>query len=45
VEKLSDGDMFTGMGELPNEKQKIWAKAKFKPEVLFLLKLAPEKEN
>ncbi|MFZ1654609.1 MAG: nucleotidyl transferase AbiEii/AbiGii toxin family protein [Candidatus Moraniibacteriota bacterium] len=45
MEKFNDNNILSGMGELLTEKQKAWAKAKLKPEALFLLRLALEKET
>ncbi|MEK7539965.1 MAG: nucleotidyl transferase AbiEii/AbiGii toxin family protein [Patescibacteria group bacterium] len=46
MEKFKDGNVLSGMGELLlSEKQKSWVKAKLKSEVLFLLRLALEKEK
>lgn len=46
MEKFDDSDALSGMGELLlTEKQKVWVKAKLKSEVLFLLRLALEKEK
>lgn len=45
MEKFDNRDILAGMGELLTEKQKAWAKAKLKSEVLFSLKLALEKEK
>ena len=45
MEKFDDRNILAGMGELLTEKQKSWAKAKLKPEALFSLKLALEKEK
>ena len=45
MEKFDDKDILAGMGELLTEKQKSWAKAKLKSEVLFSLRLALEKEK
>lgn len=45
VEKFSDGNILSGMGELLTEKQKNWARAKLKSEALFSLRLALEKEK
>jgi hypothetical protein len=45
IEKLDDKNILSGIGELLTEKQKAWVKAKLKSEVLFLLKLALEKEK
>jgi predicted nucleotidyltransferase component of viral defense system len=40
LEKMSNRSILSGIGELLNEKQKAWAKAKLLPETIFLLKLA-----
>ncbi|MFA6405001.1 MAG: nucleotidyl transferase AbiEii/AbiGii toxin family protein [Candidatus Paceibacterota bacterium] len=45
MEKFDDSNILSGMGELLTEKQKAWAKAKLKLEVLFSLRLALEKER
>ena len=45
VEKFKARDILAGMGELLNEKQKDWARAKLKPEVLFSLRLALSNEK
>ena len=46
MEKFDDSNVLSGMGELLlTENQKAWAKAKLKSEVLFLLRLALEKEK
>lgn len=45
VEKFEARDILGGMGELLNEKQKDWARAKLKSEVLFLLRLALSNEK
>jgi len=45
LEKFDDSNILSGMGELLTEKQKSWAKAKLKPEALFSLRLALEKEK
>ena len=45
MEKFDDSNVLSGMGELFTEKQKSWAKAKLKSEVLFSLRLALEKEK
>lgn len=45
MEKFDDSNMLSGMGELLTEKQKAWAKTKLKPEALFSLRLALEKEK
>jgi predicted nucleotidyltransferase component of viral defense system len=38
LENMSSRNILSGIGELLNEKQKAWAKAKLIPETLFLLK-------
>jgi hypothetical protein len=45
LEKLSNHDILDGIGELLNEKQKAWVKAKLKSETIFLLKLALSNEQ
>jgi predicted nucleotidyltransferase component of viral defense system len=45
MDKFDDKDILSNMGELLTEKQKIWAKAKLKAEVIFSLKLALEGEK
>lgn len=45
VEKFEARDILAGMGELLNEKQKDWARAKLKSEVLFSLRLALSNEK
>lgn len=42
LEKLPNRGVLAGMGELLDEKQKIWAKAKLRSEVIFQLKLKLE---
>lgn len=37
-------DIFSGLGELLNEKQKVWVKANLKKETVFLLGLLLNKE-
>lgn len=43
--KVDERDILSGIGELLTEKQKAWVKAKLKPEMLFALCLALEKEK
>ena len=38
IEKLNNKYILQGLGEVPNERQKDWAKEKLKEETLFLLK-------
>lgn len=45
LEKVSDRNILSGMGELLDEKQKNWVKSKLKTETIFLLKLALENEK
>ena len=44
LEKVANRSILAGMGELLDEKQKSWAKAKLKSETLFLLKVWQESE-
>jgi len=39
IEKLPDQGILSGMGELLDEKQKVWAKKNLKKDTIFLLKL------
>lgn len=45
LEKLPSRDILAGMGEVLDEKQKAWVKAKLKDEVVFQLKLMLENEG
>lgn len=45
LEKMSDRGILAGMGELLNEKQKIWAKTNLRSDTIFLLKLMRENES
>lgn len=45
LEKLSDRDILAGMGELLDEKQKTWVKAKLRSEAIFQLRLKLEDEK
>ena len=45
IEKLSEKRILAGMGELLDEKTKIWAKKNLKKDLLFLLKLKLESEK
>ena len=45
LEKLPNRDILAGMGELLDEKQKAWVKAKLIGEVIFQLKLRIENEK
>lgn len=39
IEKMPDRGILSGIGELLDEKQKTWAKANLKKDILFLLKV------
>ena len=45
VKNISDSGVLFGMGELINEKQKVWVKINLKKDTLFLLKLRLENEK
>jgi len=45
VEDISNRNILFGIGELINEKQKIWIKSKLKQDTIFLLKLFLENER
>lgn len=45
VENISNRSILFGIGELINEKQKIWIKSKLKQDTIFLLKLMLENEK
>lgn len=45
LELLGDRKILDGMGELLDEKQKIWVKANLKKDVMFLLKIRLEQEK
>lgn len=45
IEKVSNQNILAGMGELLDEEQKVWAKARLKDDVLFQLKLKLEDEK
>jgi len=45
LEKFDNKDILSGMGELLDERQKVWVKVKLKSETMFLLKLALENEK
>jgi len=45
IEKLSERGVLSGIGELLDEKQKVWAKTNLKNDVLFLLKLMLDNEK
>ncbi len=45
LEKVSGRTILSGMGELLDAKQKVWAKAKLKVEAIFLLKVMLSNEK
>ncbi|OGM97815.1 MAG: hypothetical protein A2817_02105 [Candidatus Yanofskybacteria bacterium RIFCSPHIGHO2_01_FULL_39_8b] len=45
LEKMSNENILSGLGELLTPKQKDWARAKLKAETIFLLKLKLENEK
>ena len=45
LENISNRSILFGIGELINEKQKIWIKSKLKQDTIFLLKLILENEE
>lgn len=45
LEEMGDRSILAGMGELLDEKQKDWARAKLRTETIFLLKLKLEEEK
>lgn len=45
IESLSERKILDGMGELLDEKQKVWAKANLKKDTAFLLKVGLEQEK
>ena len=45
IEELPDHRILSGVGDLLDEKQKIWAKANLKTDTAFLLKLMLDNEN
>jgi len=45
LEKTPDRGILAGMGELLDEKQKIWAKANLRKDIIFLLKVLLEDEK
>ncbi len=44
LEKMSDKNILSGMGELLDNRQKDWVRAKLKSETIFLLKLRLDNE-
>ena len=45
LEKMTDQNILSGMGELLDAKQKDWVKAKLRTETIFLLKLKLQNEK
>lgn len=45
LEKMSNQNILSGMGELLDERQKVWAKENLKNDTVFLLKLRLENEK
>ena len=45
LEKTTDRNILSGMGELLDEKQKAWVKSKLRAETVFLLKLVLDNEK
>lgn len=45
LQKTDNKRILSGMGELLNEKQKAWVRAKLKNEIIFQLKLKLESEK
>lgn len=45
LEKTTDRNILSGIGELLDEKQKAWVKSKLREETVFLLRLALENEK
>lgn len=45
LEKMSNRNILSGLGELLDEKQKAWVKTKLKSETIFYLKLALQNES
>lgn len=45
LEKMSDRNILAGLGELIDEKQKIWVKTELKKDTLFFLRLAIDNEE
>lgn len=44
LEKINSRSILSGMGELLDDKQKVWAKTKLKDETIFLLRLTLESQ-
>lgn len=45
LEKATDRNILSGMGELLDEKQKAWVKLKLRVETIFMMKLALDNEK
>ncbi|MEA3493270.1 MAG: nucleotidyl transferase AbiEii/AbiGii toxin family protein [Candidatus Margulisiibacteriota bacterium] len=45
LEKTSNRNILSGIGELVNDKQKAWVKSKLRMETIFLLKLKLDNKN
>lgn len=45
VESLNDRNILSGMGELLDEKQKVWAKTYLRSDIVFLLKIRLDQEK
>jgi len=45
IESISSRNILSGMGELIDEKQKVWVKSKLQQDVIFLLKLMLDNEK
>jgi hypothetical protein len=45
IDRLPEKGILAGMGELLDEKTKLWAKKNLKSDLLFLLKLKLENEK
>ena len=45
LERMTDQNILSGMGELLDVKQKDWARTKLRSETIFLLKLKLQNEK
>lgn len=45
LEKLTDQNILSGLGELLDEKQKVWIKSNLRVDTIFLLRLALDNEK
>jgi hypothetical protein len=45
IESISDRNILSGMGELLDERQKVWAKTNLMKNTVFLLKVRLELEK